>query len=196
MCGWLSIRYRRGWAVLSSLWLFHHRGLCCCCCTIFSLSHRRGLYSRRCWVELSSWPYRCWLALSSGVSSLSGLFVLRLFVLRLRLAELFTWYRGGSGGAGCGCCVGLDVVSGGRGWSKTNHDKRRGSRVVTHFTGLPLPGSPLVFLPPQILRRARTDCSRPRVLPPSSSAGMVLIVVDLRVVWLTPALPKYLYPPR
>jgi len=98
-------------------------------------------------------------------------------------------------------CGGLDVVSGGRGWSKTNHDKRRGSRFVMHFTGLPLPGSPLVFFPPQILHRARTDCSRPRlsrprVLPPSSSAGMVLIVVDLRVVWLTPALPKYLYPLR
>jgi hypothetical protein len=48
-------------------------------------------------------------------------------------------------------------------------DKRRGSRFMTQFMGLPLPGSALVFLPPQILRRARTDCSRPRVLPPSSN---------------------------
>jgi hypothetical protein len=75
-------------------------------------------------------------------------------------------------------------------------DKRRGSRFVTQFTGLPLPGSALVFFPPQILRRARTDCSRPRVLPPSSSAGMALIVVDLRILWLIPALSESPYPPR
>ena len=43
--------------------------------------------------------------------------------------------------------------------AKTNHDKRRGSCFVTYHLGLPLHGSPLVFLPPRFLRRA--SISRP-----------------------------------
>lgn len=90
----------------------------------------------------------------------------------------------GSCGAGCECYVGLDVVSGGlrkEGWSKTNHDESRSSFSrrtggASHFLG-----PPLVFLLPKILRRARTDSSCPRVLPPPSSAGMAWIVLDLRV---------------
>ena len=48
--------------------------------------------------------------------------------------------------------LGTMVVSG-MGWNeelgKTSHDKRRGSYFGTHFVGLPLHGSPLVFLTPQ-----------------------------------------------
>jgi len=49
-----------------------------------------------------------------------------------------------------------DVSRGGmEGWiTKTNHDKRCGSSFVMHLTGLPFPGSPLVFLFPPFLRRA------------------------------------------
>ena len=95
------------------------------------------------------------------------------------------WHdRRGSWGAGCECYVGLDVVSGGlrrEGWSKTNHDESRSlfsrrTGGASHFLG-----PPLVFLLPKILRRARTDSSCPRVLPPPSSAGMAWIVLDLRV---------------
>ena len=49
-----------------------------------------------------------------------------------------------------------DVSGGMEEWiTKTNHDKRRGSFFVTHWMGLPLTGSPLVFLPPLFHRRAR-----------------------------------------
>jgi len=64
------------------------------------------------------------------------------------------FHRGscGGGGAGCGCCVGLDVISGGRD-GRNGTTEHRGSHFEMHFTGLPLLGSALVFLPPKILRR-------------------------------------------
>jgi len=51
-------------------------------------------------------------------------------------------------------CVGFGVIRvglGKGGWiAKTNHDdNRRGSFFVTYCTGLPSPGSPLVFIHPQ-----------------------------------------------
>jgi len=49
--------------------------------------------------------------------------------------------------AGVGNEGGLwDRMSGAMG--KMSHDKRRGSRLVTHWPGLPLPGSPLVYFLP------------------------------------------------
>jgi hypothetical protein len=60
-------------------------------------------------------------------------------------------------------CVGLGIMRvdwmGGC-MAKTNHDdNRRGSLFVTYCTGLPYPGSPLVFIRPRFPRRA--NMSRP-----------------------------------
>ena len=41
---------------------------------------------------------------------------------------------------------------------KRSHDKKSWLVGVTHLVGLPLPGSPLLFLPPGSLRR-RLECS-------------------------------------
>ena len=70
--------------------------------------------------------------------------------------------------------IGVRAVSSGSmgGWiTKTNHDKRRGSCFVTHLTGLPLPGSPLVYLHPQNLCRARTNRPHPSGKGMGWSAG-------------------------
>jgi hypothetical protein len=62
--------------------------------------------------------------------------------------------RRGGGDAGGGCCVGLMGVSGGWAQKKNENQPQRRLWFVfrTHCLGLPVSGSPLAFLHPQILR--------------------------------------------
>ena len=56
------------------------------------------------------------------------------------------------GGAGGECCVALVLLV----WVEERWIKDK-----THKPGLPLPGSPLVFIPPKILRRAKSSSPHP-----------------------------------
>jgi len=44
---------------------------------------------------------------------------------------------------------------------KMSHDKCRGSRFITYYRGLPLHGSPLVLVHPQLLCQAMLRCPHP-----------------------------------
>jgi len=55
--------------------------------------------------------------------------------------------------------------------ANTNHDdNRRGSFFVTYCTGLPYPGSPLVFIRPRFPRRA--NVSRPHPFGKGGAAAL------------------------
>ena len=77
-----------------------------------------------------------------------------------------------AGGGNLALALEPSVGRGIEGWmTKTNRDKRRGSCFVTHLTGLPLAGSPLVYLHPQNLCRATTNRSHPSGKGRGWSAG-------------------------
>jgi len=96
---------------------------------------------------------------SCGSHSLCCGFRVSLWFLDVVVVSL--WFRGIVVVSGCRRGVnaslhpggGVTYVSGEKWEAKTNHDKCRGSSFMTHLMGLPLPGSPLVFVPPQFPRR-------------------------------------------
>ena len=94
----------------------------------------------------------------------------------------------GSSDVGGGFCVGFNIVSGGKWEIEIGENEVQLSLYFVFMMyplGLPLPGSPLMFLNPPFLRQATRSCSHP-VEKRRDSCGFILTSEEAEVLSIGP----------